>query len=60
MISTFFGELPGARSIELSPATQRFASLPAHATRGDWSAAVWTDDARDGGSGGVFLAEIKW
>lgn len=66
VISSFFGSAPdgqpaaAALTIELSPETQRFASLPAHATHGDWSAAVWTDDARDGGDGGVYLAELAW
>ncbi len=60
VISTFFGATESGRSIEVSPATQRFAALPAHATQGNWSVATWTDEARDGGDGGVYLREITW
>jgi hypothetical protein len=44
----------------LSLPTERFASTPSHATVGDWSAVAWIDDARDGGDGNLYFAEVAW
>lgn len=46
--------------VTVSPIGQRFASAPDHVTVGNWSAVVWTDELRDGGSGGVYFAEVNW
>lgn len=46
--------------LAISSTNERFASLPDHLTIGDWSVVVWTDDYRDGGSGGVYFSEIHW
>jgi hypothetical protein len=54
------GVSPAAPPLILSPPGQRFAAAPDHVTRDAWSAAVWTDDARDGGDGGVYFSEIDW
>lgn len=44
----------------VSPAAQRFAAMPDHVTLGNWSAVVWTDDVREGGSGGIYFSQITW
>jgi hypothetical protein len=44
----------------LSLPSERFASTPSHATVGDWSAVAWIDDARDGGDGNLYFAEVAW
>lgn len=46
--------------VVLSGPGQRFATQPHHITLGDWSAAVWTDEARDGGTGHVYFNEVQW
>lgn len=47
-------------SLVLSPAAQRFAGRVDQVTIGDWSIAAWTDVARDGGRGGVYVTELNW
>lgn len=47
-------------SLVLSPPAQRFAGRVDQATVGDWSIAAWTDVARDGGRGGVYVTELNW
>lgn len=47
-------------SLVLSPPAQRFAGRVDQATVGDWSIAAWTDVARDGGLGGVYVTELNW
>jgi len=46
--------------VMVSSAAQRFAAMPDHVTIDAWSAVAWSDDARDGGSGGVYFNEINW
>lgn len=52
--------LDGPEPLTVSTPEQRFAALPAIASLDGWSAVVWVDDARDGGTGDVFLSEIIW
>lgn len=49
-----------SESVALSPASQRFAGRVDQVTIGDWSVAAWTDVARDGGHGGVYVSELNW
>jgi hypothetical protein len=46
--------------LALSRPDQRFASLPDQTTVDQWSAVVWVDEARDGGDGNLYMAEVTW
>jgi hypothetical protein len=54
------GPEEGRRIVEVSPPSQRFAAQPRLVAIGDWSAVVWIDDARDGGSGTLWMTDIHW
>lgn len=53
---------PNAPPLELtlSRPSQRYAAMPDHVTVQNYTWAVWTDDVREGGKGGVYLAQIIW
>lgn len=59
IVPVFVSEEP-VRPLIVSPSEQTAASDPAHVTLTDWSAIVWTDDASDGGDGGIYFSEIDW
>lgn len=53
----------GAKAPEVravSSVEERFAASPDHAAAGDWAGVVWVDDFFDGGSGDVYLSDVRW
>lgn len=47
-------------SMPLATPDHRFPSDPWHASQGNWSFVVWTDNHRDGGTGQIGYAEFLW
>lgn len=59
-LASTFKSNPTPEVVTVSAPDQRFAAMPDHVTRSHWSGVVWTDDVRDGGTGGVYFAEVTW